>query len=103
MCGRHAGFPLTGPATLIGMTTNELIISLGVLTLMTIGFAVVVWQAAATWRARITAAREEECRSPAPASADHQRETAEILRQIEASVRSLHDYLIDRRAPKTDG
>jgi hypothetical protein len=27
----------------------------------------------------------------------------EILRQIEASVRSLHDDLIDRRPPKTDG
>lgn len=47
MCGRHAGFPLSGPATLIGMT--------------------------------------------------------EILRQIEASVRSLHDDLIDRRPPKTNG
>ena len=85
------------------MTTNELIISLGVLTLMTIGFAVVVWQAAATWRARITVAREEEYRSLATVSTDQQRETAEILRQIDASVRSLHDHLTNRRPPKTDG
>lgn len=27
----------------------------------------------------------------------------EILRQIDASVRSLHDHLIDRRPPKADG
>lgn len=73
------------------MTWQETLMGASVLFLATALVAVVIVQAAATWRARMSVAREEAYRELAQAATTAQQETSRQLESLTAELRVVRE------------
>jgi type VI protein secretion system component VasK len=72
-----------------GPTWEQTIFVLGALTILVTAGIIVVWQAFATWRSRMSIAREEAYRKLAEEVAESQTKTAESMETATADLADL--------------
>lgn len=72
-----------------GFSWTDVVFILGIFTILVTGVAIVVWQIFATWRARMSVAREEAYRKLAEEAIDAQRRTSDWMEKATAELAEL--------------
>jgi hypothetical protein len=72
-----------------GFSWVDVVFILGIFTVLVTGVAIVVWQIFATWRARMSVAREEAYRKLAEDATEAQRRTSDWIEKATVELAEL--------------